>query len=103
MGQIIPTASLHRDHSILYALVCEKEISRMGKNNGNPNLVCELKLLRKVPFSCCCFVRLYRLWREILSTRDMKHVNLVDTVYILTLGQSYVLRTRISGQWHHQN
>ena len=27
VGQIFPTASLHRDHSILYALVCEKEIS----------------------------------------------------------------------------
>ena len=40
-GQIFPTASLHRDHSILYALVCEKEISHMGKNNGNPDLVCE--------------------------------------------------------------
>ena len=25
VGQIFPTASLHRDHSILYALVCEKE------------------------------------------------------------------------------
>ena len=25
MGQIFPTASLHRDHSILYALVCEIE------------------------------------------------------------------------------
>ena len=26
VGQIFPTASLHRDHSILYALVCEKKI-----------------------------------------------------------------------------
>ena len=25
VGQIFPTASLHRDHSSLYALVCEKE------------------------------------------------------------------------------
>ena len=25
VGQIFPTASLHRDHSISYALVCEKE------------------------------------------------------------------------------
>ena len=41
VGQIFPTASLHRDHSILYALVCEKEISHMGENNGNPDLVCE--------------------------------------------------------------
>ena len=30
-GQIFPTVSLHRDHSILYALVCEKELSQMGK------------------------------------------------------------------------
>ena len=29
VGQIFPTASLHRDHSISYALVCEKEISYM--------------------------------------------------------------------------
>ena len=41
VGQIFPTASLHRDHSILYALVCEKELSHMGKNNGNPDLECE--------------------------------------------------------------
>ena len=38
--QIFPTASLHRDHSIVYALVCEKELSHMGKNSGNPDLVC---------------------------------------------------------------
>ena len=30
VGQIFPTASLHRDHSILYALVCEKELSHIG-------------------------------------------------------------------------
>ena len=41
VGQIFPSASLHRDHSISYALVCEKEISHMGKNNGNPDLVYE--------------------------------------------------------------
>ena len=44
VGQIFPTVSLHRDHSILYALVCEKELSHMGKNNGNPDLVCEKDL-----------------------------------------------------------
>ena len=32
VGQIFQTASLHRDHSILYTLVCEKELSHMGKN-----------------------------------------------------------------------
>ena len=30
VGQIFLTACLHRDHSILYALVCEKEFSYMG-------------------------------------------------------------------------
>ena len=30
MGQILPTASLHRDHSISYALVCEIEFSYMS-------------------------------------------------------------------------
>ena len=41
VGQIFPTASLHRDHSISYALVCEKELSHMGKINGDQDLVCE--------------------------------------------------------------
>ena len=41
VGQIFPTASLHRDHSISYALVYEKELSQMGKNNGTPDLMCE--------------------------------------------------------------
>ena len=43
VGQIFPTVSLHRDHSISYALVCEKEFSHMDKNNGSPGLVCENK------------------------------------------------------------
>ena len=38
VGQIFQTASLHRDHSIKYALVCEKELSQMGKNSGNSDL-----------------------------------------------------------------
>ena len=41
VGQIFPTASLHRDHSISYALVCEKELSQMGQQSEYPNLVCE--------------------------------------------------------------
>ena len=41
VGQIFPTASLHRDLSISYALVCEKEISHMGQNNKDPDLVSE--------------------------------------------------------------
>ena len=32
VGQIFLTASLHMVHLLLYALVCEKEISHMGKN-----------------------------------------------------------------------
>ena len=44
VGHIFLTASLHRDHSILYALVCEKKFSHMGKNNGNSDLVCEKKM-----------------------------------------------------------
>ena len=52
MGQIFPTASLHRDHSILYALVCEKELSHMGKNNGNLDLVCENTLIIRMRFHC---------------------------------------------------
>ena len=40
VGQIFPTASLHRDHSILYALVCEKELSHMGKNKTEIPIWC---------------------------------------------------------------
>ena len=36
VGQIFPTASLKRDHSILYVFVCEKEISHMGKTTEIP-------------------------------------------------------------------
>ena len=39
--QIFPTGGLHSDHSILYALVYEQELSHMDNNNGNPDLVCE--------------------------------------------------------------
>ena len=35
VGQIFPTASLHRDHSISYALVCEKETSHPTCQNFN--------------------------------------------------------------------
>ena len=42
VGQIFPTTSLHRDHSILYALVCEKELSHMGKPTEIP-ILCEIK------------------------------------------------------------
>ena len=41
VGQIFSDSELHRDHSILYALVCEKELSHMGKNSGNTDLVCK--------------------------------------------------------------
>ena len=37
VGQIFPTASFHMDHSISYALVCEEELSQMGKIS----LMCE--------------------------------------------------------------
>ena len=36
VGQIFLTASLHRDHSISYALVCEKELSHMVKTTEIP-------------------------------------------------------------------
>ena len=36
VGQIFPTARLQRGHWILYALVCEKELSHMGKTTAIP-------------------------------------------------------------------
>ena len=43
VGQIFPYASLHRDHSILYALVCEKgksvprdHLASLLMPNGDP-------------------------------------------------------------------
>ena len=41
MGQILPTANLHRDYSILNALVYEKEFPHIGKNSGYPDLLCK--------------------------------------------------------------
>ena len=52
VGQISPTVSLRRDHSISYALAYEKDISHMGKTNGNPNLVCENIFRSSVLFLC---------------------------------------------------
>ena len=40
VGQIFPTASLHRDHSISYALVCEKDFSDSELTLGSLDLVC---------------------------------------------------------------
>ena len=66
VGQIFPTASLHRDHSISYALVCEKEISHLRDQNFNQgrgyecfygvlkmgvNIVCTLLLTGKHDWS----------------------------------------------------
>ena len=62
--RFFPTASLHRDHSISYALVCEKEISHMGTNNGSPKLVCNEMFNRpalcaayKCTEVCCCILQ----------------------------------------------
>ena len=38
------------DHSIVYALVCEKELSHKVKKPGNPNLVARIKLYILVAF-----------------------------------------------------
>ena len=44
VGQILLTVGHHRDHLILYALVCEKKLAHMGKSSENSDLVCEKKL-----------------------------------------------------------
>ena len=67
MGQIFPTASFHRDHSILYALVCEKELSHMCKNNKNPDLVCEKIWL--------CFITMHILMFHISLFHDRLLLN----------------------------
>ena len=51
VGLIFPTASLHRDHSIVYAL------SHMGKNKENSSQLCENIMVRntyalKLPLKC---------------------------------------------------
>ena len=50
VGQIFPTASLHRDHSISYALVCEKEISHMGKSNEKMPIWCARNLATVIAY-----------------------------------------------------
>ena len=42
VGQIFPTASLQRDHSISYALVCEKEFSRTPDQDFCGFYMCEI-------------------------------------------------------------
>ena len=48
LGQIFPTASLHRDHSISYALVCEKDFSDSELTLGSLDLVC-VGILSHIP------------------------------------------------------
>ena len=55
VGQIFPTASLHRDHSISYALECEKEISYIGKLRKSRSGVRE-KFLTRV---CLAYYTMY--------------------------------------------
>ena len=40
VGQIFQTGSLHRDHSILYALVCEKDFTDSQLTQGSLDYVC---------------------------------------------------------------
>ena len=40
MRKIFPTDSFHRDHSNLYALVCEKDFSDRELTQGSLDLVC---------------------------------------------------------------
>ena len=49
LGQIFPTASLHRDHSISYALVCEKGKGSLGDvKTHNTQTFSSTKLLTRV-------------------------------------------------------
>ena len=56
VGQIFPTASLHRDHSILYALVCEKELSQMGNATEIP-----IWCARQLSKSCFCYKVIHKV------------------------------------------
>ena len=62
MDSIFPTASLHRDHSIAYALVCEKEFAQMVKT---AELVCKnnmgLTILPSLIRPYLCFMLFLKL------------------------------------------
>ena len=53
VGQIFLTASLHWDHSILYALVCENEISHpRGRINSDPEGEISLSYMDMLMMDC---------------------------------------------------
>ena len=86
VGQIFPTASLHRDHSILYALVYEKEISHMDKTT-------------EIPIWCAriCFLNVHRfLWKIDIPTlsekgKYFKEVNLLRIMPIRKLQSAIIV------------
>ena len=56
-GQIFPIARLHRDHSISYALVCEKSLSYMDTHGGllySPTFVHARQAVSSCKNICIC-------------------------------------------------
>ena len=58
VGQIFPTASLHKDHSISCALVCEKELSHMKTMEiliwcarKTQTCICNFRNHRRLPYT----------------------------------------------------
>ena len=67
VGQIFPTARLHRDHSILYAFVCEKEISHPRGRNFNQGLGLQSLRLNSAPKSEISLSYMDRLMMDCFS------------------------------------
>ena len=49
VGQIFPTARIHRDHSISYALVCEKFLSHIPTHTRSSDPYVSSLLEKSVP------------------------------------------------------
>ena len=90
VGLIFPTASLHRDHSILYALVCEKRKFRtafcLWEISGRDNCIQNFYLGRYISSDIRSEIKL-------CGTRERSHKtrfpNVYPTIYLLKWNFEY--------------
>ena len=82
VGQISPTASLHRDHSISYALVCEKELSHTDKSNTS-------KKTTEIPIWCAS----KKFSHEVEENNFYPRVKYHMSIYCVQECSLYILKT----------
>ena len=89
-GQIFPTASLHRDHSILYGLVCEKEKSTLRITNWHEVITRE-RYFYPIPtrlmdsFSCSPLNTSFYIGKHKILPENPEYAEMQHGVVLLTL------------------